>query len=142
MSLIDDDEYLYHIQDVKEKLEKVKEDLTALYPIAYNYCIYLELSPISWQEVEDFFEEQVRKIQRQRCNSICEILSRDINLVWNSEAEKLKDIMLSDDISLYEFCTDKDIVAKHMSFQELLHLYRHTNDKDERFLGAIPTQVL
>ncbi|XP_023319064.1 uncharacterized protein LOC111694589 [Trichogramma pretiosum] len=185
------------------------EDFTASYPIVYNYFIYIELRLEKFQEVDDFFKEHVKKIIRRINDGIHDILPRDIDLVWNSEADKLKDIMLSDDISLYEFCIDKDfdesfqilkniknwrvpplddlshtwiniiikrhiatiyvrlqlelfaadlfmtdycklnlpytacrLVVEHMSYEELLHLYRHTNDKDERFLGDIPTQVL
>ncbi|XP_023319063.1 uncharacterized protein LOC106652713 [Trichogramma pretiosum] len=185
------------------------EDLTALYPIVYNYFIHLKLILVPSQEIDDFFEEQVKKIRKQYYTiggRLINMISRDIQLVWNSEAEKLKDIMLSDDISLYEFCSDKDLdesveilkniknwrvpplvdlshtwiniiikrhianiyvrlqlelfaadlfmtdycklnlpytacrlVAEHMDYEELVQFYKHTKDKDKRFLGDIPT---
>ncbi|KAL7303795.1 hypothetical protein TKK_0003923 [Trichogramma kaykai] len=187
------------------------EYLTALDPIVYNYSIYIELSLVTSREVNNFFEEQVKKVRQlyYTYGKICNIPPSDIQLVWNSEAEKIKDIMLSDDISLYELCTDKDLgesvkilkniknwrvpplddlshtwiniiikrhianiyvrlqlelfaadlfmteycklnlpytacrlVAEHMRYNQLVHLYKHTNDKDKRFLGDIPTQVL
>uniref|UniRef100_A0ABD2XG69 BACK domain-containing protein n=1 Tax=Trichogramma kaykai TaxID=54128 RepID=A0ABD2XG69_9HYME len=82
------------------------KEKTTIHPTVYNLFIYVKLRLYQSQEYDDFFEklcDKIRLILLPCYWQEFEILIKIID-VWKKEAEKVKNNMLNDDVSLYQLC--------------------------------------
>ncbi|XP_023315859.1 uncharacterized protein LOC111693916 [Trichogramma pretiosum] len=82
------------------------KDKTPIIPTVYNLFIYVELRLYQSQEYDDFFVKLSDKIRLILLPCFWQEFQIPIKIidVWKKEAEKVKNNMLNDDVSLYQLC--------------------------------------